>query len=74
MEYMEPLVKGHCDEQPDIAMTRSEWEATTEDSAKKASDARELLRFKKVGEDELRAEAKAIAPAAKHGPPGTAPR
>ena len=42
-------------------MTRSEWEAIAQDSAKKATDARELLRLKKKEEDELRAKAKALA-------------
>ena len=28
MDRMEPLVKEHFDEEPDRAMTRSEWEAT----------------------------------------------
>ena len=60
---MESLVKGPFDEDPDRAMARSEWEAVAEDSAKKASDARELLRLKKKEEDELKARAKAITPA-----------
>ena len=42
-------------------MTRSEWEAIAQDSAKKAADARELPSLKKKEEDELRAKAKAIA-------------
>ena len=66
MEHMESHVKGHFDEDPDRAMTRSEWEAIAQDSAKKAADARdrELLRLKKKEEDELRAKAKALtAPA-----------
>jgi hypothetical protein len=42
-------------EDPDRAMTRAEWEAIAEDSAKKAADARELLRLKKNEEDALRA-------------------
>ena len=43
MEHLESLFKGHFDEEPDRAMTRLEWVAIAEDSAKKASDARELL-------------------------------
>ena len=54
MEHMEPLIQGHFDEEPDRAMTRAEWEAVASDSAKKASDARELLRLKKKEEDEMR--------------------
>ena len=42
-------------------MTRSEWEAIAHDSAKKAADARELLRLKKNEEDDIRAKAKEIA-------------
>ena len=57
MEHMESFVRGHCDEDPDRAMTRAEWEAIAEDSAKKAADARELLRLKKNEEDALRAKA-----------------
>ena len=57
---MESLVKGHFDEDPNRAMTRSEWEAIAQDSAKQATDARELLRLKKKEEDELRAKAKAL--------------
>ena len=37
MEHMESLVKGHFDEDSDRAMTRAEWEAIAEDSAKNAS-------------------------------------
>ena len=48
------------------AMTKTEWEAIAEDSAKKAPDAREILRLKKKQEDALRARANAIA-----GPSGT---
>ena len=62
MEHMESLVRGHFDEDPDRAMTRSEWEAIAEDSAKKAADGRELLRLKKREEDALRAKAVAIQP------------
>ena len=43
MEHMESLIQGHFDEEPDRAMTRAEWDAIAQDSAKKASDARELL-------------------------------
>ena len=39
MKHMESLVWGHFDEDPDRAMTRSEWEAIARDSAKKAADA-----------------------------------
>ena len=60
MEHMESLITGHFDEEPDRAMTRAEWEAIAEDSAKKAPDARELLRLKKKEEDEMRAKAKAL--------------
>ena len=42
---------------------RAEWEAIAEDSAKKASDARELLRLKKKEEDELKAKTIAASPA-----------
>ena len=42
-------------------MSREEWDAIARDSAKKASDARELLRLQKKEEDELRAKAKAKA-------------
>ena len=62
MEHMESLVKGHFDEDPDRAMTRAEWEAIAVDSAKKASDARELLRLKKNEEDAIRAKAIAALP------------
>ena len=62
---MESLVKGHFDhkfdEDPERAMTRTKWEAIAQDSAKKAADARELLRLKKKEEGELRAKAKALA-------------
>ena len=62
---MESLVKGHFDEDPDRAMTRSKWEDIAEDSAKKASDSRELLRFKKKEEEgACRANAEANAPPA----------
>ena len=64
------MVKGHCDEEPDRAMTRAEWEATAEDPAKKASGARELLRLKKKEEGELKARAIAASPA----PPKTMAR
>ena len=60
MDHTESLVEGHFDEAPDRAMTRSEWEAIAQDSAKKAADARKLLRLKKE-EAELRANAKALA-------------
>ena len=63
MEHMESLVKGHFDADPDRAMTRAEWETIAEDSAKKASDARELVRLKKKEEDELKAKAIAASPA-----------
>ena len=46
----------------DSAMTRAEWEAIAEDSAKKAAHARELLRLKTKEEDELRAKAIAAQP------------
>ena len=36
MEHMKPPMKGHFDEDPDRAMTRSEWEA--QDSAKKKEE------------------------------------
>ena len=59
---MESLIQGHLDEEPDRAMTRAEWEAIAEDSAKKESDARELLRLKKKDEeDKMHAKAKARA-------------
>ena len=58
---MESLIQGHFDEEPDRAMTRAEWDAIAQDSAKKASDARELLRLKKKEEDEMRTKAKALA-------------
>ena len=45
----------------DRTMTTSEWEAIAQDSAKKAADARQLLRLKKKEEDGLRANAKALA-------------
>ena len=48
------LVRGRFDEDPDRAMTRAEWEAIAEESAKKAADARELLCLKKKEEDELK--------------------
>ena len=60
VEHMESLITGHFDEKPDRAMMRAEWEAVAEDSAKKASDACELLRLKKKEEDEMRAKAKAL--------------
>ena len=41
---MESLIQAHFDEDPDRAMARAEWGAIAVDSAKKASDARELLR------------------------------
>ena len=41
-------------------MTRSEWEALAQDSVKKESDARKLLRLKKKEEDEIRANAKTL--------------
>ena len=47
MEHMDSLIQGNFDEEPGRAMTRAEWDAIAEDSAKKASDARELLRLKK---------------------------
>ena len=62
MEHMESLVKGHFNEDPDRAMTRAEWEAIAEDSAKNASDARELLRLKKNEEDAIRARTIAAQP------------
>ena len=61
MEHMESLVEGHFDEDPDRAITRSEWEAIVQDSAKKAADTRELLRLKKKEKDELRAKVRALA-------------
>ena len=61
MEHMGSLVKGHFDEDPDRAMTRSEWEAIAQDLAKKAADAHKLRRLKKKEEGELRAKAKALA-------------
>ena len=73
MEHTESLVKGHFDEDPGRAMTRSEWEAIAQDSAKKSVDARELLRLKKKEEDGLRAKARALA-AANHGPIGPCER
>ena len=66
---MESLVKGHLAEDPNRAMARSEWEAIAEDSEKKASNARELLRLKKKEEDELRAKANALG-AANNAPRG----
>ena len=60
MEHMDSLIQGHFDEDANRAMMRAEWDAIAEDSAKKASDARELLRLKKKDEDELRAKAKAL--------------
>ena len=62
MEHMDSLVRGHFDEDPDRTMTRAEWEAIAEDSAKKAADARELLRLKKKEEDEQRAKVIAAQP------------
>ena len=62
MEHIESLVRGHFDEDPDRAMTRAEWEAIAVDSAKKAADARELLRLKKNEEDAIRARANAAQP------------
>ena len=59
---MESLVNGHFDEDPDRAMTRTEWEAIAADSAKKAADARELLRLKKNEEDTIRARVIAAQP------------
>ena len=61
MEHTRSLVQENFDEGPGRAMTRSEWEAIAEDSAKSASDALELLRPKKKEEGELRAKAKALA-------------
>ena len=61
MEHMEFLIQGHFDKEPGHAMTRAEWDAIAQDSAKKASDARELLRLKKKEEDEMRTKAKALA-------------
>ena len=61
MEFMESLIQGHFDEEPERAMTEVEWDAIAQDSAEKASDAQELLRLKKKEEDELRAKAKALA-------------
>ena len=58
---MESRIQGRFDEDPGRAMPRAEWDAIAVDSAKKASDARELLRLKKKEEDELRAKAKALA-------------
>ena len=43
MGHMLSLVRGHFDEDPCRAMTGAEWEAIAEDSAKKATDARELV-------------------------------
>ena len=62
MEHMKSLVRGHFDEDPARAMTRAEWEAIAEHSAKKAADAQELLRLKKNEEDALRAKAIAAQP------------
>ena len=62
MEHMGSLVRGHFDEDPDRTMTRAEWEAIAEDSAKKAADACELLCLKKKEKDELRAKAIAAQP------------
>ena len=73
VEHMEALVRGHFDEDPDRAMARAEWEAIPEDSAKKAADARELLRLTKKEEEELQAEAiaaHAADTAEDHGPSG----
>ena len=53
---MESLIQGHFDGDPGRAMTRAEQEAIAVDSAKKASDARDLLRLKKTEEGELRAK------------------
>ena len=61
---MEFLIQGHFDEDPDRAMTRAdsaEWDAIAVDSAKKASDTRELLQLKKKEDDELRANTNAVA-------------
>ena len=63
MNHMESLATGHFDEEPDRVLKRAEWEAIAEDSAKKASDARELLRLKKKEEDELKAKAITASPA-----------
>ena len=62
IEHIESLVKGHFDEDPDCAMTRAESAAIAIDSAKKASDAGELLRLEKKAckEDELQ-KSKAIS-------------
>ena len=59
---MESLIQGHFDEDPDRAMARAEWDAIdiAVDSAKKASDARQLLRLEKKEEGELRVKAKAL--------------
>ena len=57
MDDLESLVEGHFNADPDRAMTRSEWEAIVQDSAKKAADARELLHE----EDKMREKAKAVA-------------
>ena len=61
VNVMESLIQGHFDEDPDCVMTRAEWDDIDVDSAKKASDARELLRLKQKEEDELRSKAKALA-------------
>ena len=58
---MDSLIQGNFDGDPGRAMTRAEGGATAVDSAKKASDVRELFRLKKKEEDEMRAKAKAIA-------------
>ena len=55
MEHTESLVKGYFDEDLDLAMPRSEWEAIAEDSAKKTSDALELLRLKYDSRRRMRA-------------------
>ena len=61
MELTEPLGKGPFAGAPDRAITSSECEAIAQDSAKKAADARELLRLKNKEEGELRANAKSLA-------------
>ena len=62
MEHMESFVKGHFDEDPDGAITRAEWKALAEDSAKTASDARGLLCLKKNEEDTIQDRAIAAQP------------
>ena len=56
---MDSLIQGNFDGDPGRAMTRAEGGATAVDSAKKASDVRELFRLKKKEEGELRTKAKA---------------